>query len=422
MFSALAVFGHVIGWLGILTSLYGAYFVILAVWGEVRKRKASIKARPSVTRFALVVPARNEEAVIGNLINSLQQQNYPADLYTIYIAPNNCTDNTHVIAAAQGAEIFNPFGEIRTKGDVLSQFVKKYMYDKRYDAICVFDADNVVHSDFLQKMNNARLAGAHIAQGFKDSKNPLDSAVALSYSIYYWIIGRFYNASREVLNLSGFVMGTGYMVTTAFLEKIGGWNTKTISEDYEFTAQCVLAGERVHYVSGAIVYDEQPLTFGQSWKQRRRWSTGAFECSRYYLKDLLKQSVRRKCRVCFDVAVTYMGPILFIISLIAAMSQAVVRGSNMHVYSLQLLSAVLLAGILLFILLAVCIEYKSTRRTLRGFGIGASSFGLLLLSWTVINIVTIVKKKRKWEVIAHTRAITIRDEVHHSLRRTVHER
>jgi cellulose synthase/poly-beta-1,6-N-acetylglucosamine synthase-like glycosyltransferase len=404
---------HLMKWIGVLTSLYGVYFVILALWGEMRKRtKARIKAMPPSTRFALVVAARNEADVIGNLITSLQKQNYPAALYDIYVAPNNCTDNTREIAAACGANIFDPVGEIRSKGDVLSQFAEKCMTEQTYDAICVFDADNIVHPDFLQKMNNARLAGAHIAQGFKDSKNPEDNAIASSFSIYFWIIDRFYNASREALGLSSFITGTGFMTTIPFLQKIGGWNTRTITEDYEFSAQCVLAGERVHYVADAIVYDEQPLTFQQSWKQRRRWSTGNIDSSKYYLKDLLKQAILRRSAACLDLAMTYLSPVIFILSVLALLGKAVLLGYNLINSPLtdqtQLLSAGFV-GLVGCILLAALITYKHNRRTLRGFCKAGGFFIFFLLTWMPINIISLLKKQRKWEMIPHTRALTLED-------------
>ncbi|MBW4080599.1 glycosyltransferase family 2 protein [Paenibacillus sp. S150] len=403
---------HWIEWIGVLTSLYGAYFISLALIGEVKK-KTKTKTMPPVTRFALVIAARNEADVIENLVLSLQQQNYPADLYDIFVAPNNCTDNTRELAVSCGAQIFDPVGEIRSKGDVLSQFVKRCLNEKKYDAICVFDADNIVHSDFLQKMNNAKLSGAHIAQGFKDSKNPTDSDIASSFSIYFWIIDRFYNASREALKLSSFITGTGFMVTTAFLERIGGWNTRTITEDYEFSAQCVLAGERVHYVSDAIVYDEQPLTFEQSWKQRRRWSTGNFDSSKYYLRDLLSQAVHKRSAACFDLAMTYLSPVIFILSLAALLGQAVLMGCKFFMPSFtdqpQFLSFGLFLGLVLCSILAVFVTYTSNRKTIRGLCRAISFFMLFLLSWLPINVVSLLKKQRKWEAIAHTRALTLED-------------
>ena len=75
------------------------------------------------------------------------------------------------------------------------------------------------------------------------------------------------------MDLSAMIGGTGFMISSKALEKLGGWNSSTISEDLELTAQCVLAGEKVWWVPKAVTYDEQPLTYEESVKQRRRWSS-----------------------------------------------------------------------------------------------------------------------------------------------------
>lgn len=301
---------------GGLFSLYGLYFCIVAAFG-LKKRQDIPTAKPD-TRFALVIAARNEEAVIGELINSLKAQNYPRSLYDIYVAPNNCTDNTEEVSRAHGAKIFIPTGVIRQKGDVLAQITDKLLGNRKYDAMCVFDADNLVHPDFLQKMNDAYQSGIQVAQGYRNSKNPADSAMATSYAIYYWIVNRFYNGGREALGLSSLVVGSGYMVSTGLLRRLGGWHTQTITEDYEFSGQCVLAGEKVHYVADAMIYDELPLTFAQSWKQRRRWMVGFVQSMRLYMDRLFAAAAERRSAVVLDVALAYVSPVIQLVSLVWA--------------------------------------------------------------------------------------------------------
>ena len=85
--------------------------------------------------------------------------------------------------------------------------------------------------------------------------------------------------------------GSGFAVTTALLRRLGGWHTVTMTEDYEFSAQCAMLGERVHFVPEALIYDEQPLTFRQSWKQRRRWTTGSLQGLQNYGHGLFSSFV-----------------------------------------------------------------------------------------------------------------------------------
>ena len=174
----------------ILLGLYMLYFGAVALFGF-KKRRAVPRTAPK-TRFACVAAARNEEAVIANLVHSLRRQNYPPELFDIIVAPNNCTDGTARAAQAAGAMLYAPQGEIHSKGDVLREVVENVVLAGGYDAMCVFDADNLVHPDFLARMNDAVCAGHVAVQGFRDSKNPEQSAISGCYSICYWMLNRFY--------------------------------------------------------------------------------------------------------------------------------------------------------------------------------------------------------------------------------------
>lgn len=126
--------------LSIPLCLYAVYFGVVALFGLRKKLPAAPQAKPE-KRFALVVAARNEAAVIGHLVDSLYGQDYPRELYEVIVAPNNCTDDTEAVAAGRGARIFRPEGVIRSKGEVLTQVVDKIVLAEEFDAMCVFDAD-----------------------------------------------------------------------------------------------------------------------------------------------------------------------------------------------------------------------------------------------------------------------------------------
>ena len=97
--------------------LVSAYFLIVALFA-LKKPKPIPRANPK-TRFACVIAARNEERVIGELVQSLLRQNYPKTLFDIYVMPNNCTDHTALAAIRAGAQVLRPEGEIRCKGDAV---------------------------------------------------------------------------------------------------------------------------------------------------------------------------------------------------------------------------------------------------------------------------------------------------------------
>lgn len=402
---------------GIALGGYAVYFLLLGVYG-VLKRSDWTAAAPQ-KRFALVVAARNEAAVIGHLVDSLHAQEYPRELFDVIVAPNNCTDNTAEVAKAHGARIFTPQGVIRSKGEVLTQLVDKLVLPDGYDAMCVFDADNLADAQFLQNMNNALCAGAQAVQGFRDSKNPRQSAMSGCYSICYWMLNRFYNMGRNAAGLSALVNGSGFAMTRDLLQRLGGWHTVTMTEDYEISAQCALIGERVHFCHTARIFDEQPTTFAESWKQRRRWTTGAVQGMRLYAGKLLEAGVRHKSAVCFDLFLTFLTPLTTLLGLASGglcLAAAVptrltvlfgiVFTPTRFMLALLLVSAFAgLIGTVLAALVTVQLQHKSPRDMLKGI----CAFWIFLLSQTALTLLSFVREKTTWEPIVHTTAIPIQE-------------
>ena len=261
----------------ILTLLLKAaslWFLAVALFA-LRKPKRYAVCAPR-TRFACLVAARNEEAVIGALVESLKKQDYPDALYDIFVIPNNCTDDTESEALCAGAKIFRCFEPVRCKGDALHEAVA-WLLPQRYDAFCVFDADNIADEQFLARMNDAFCAGAQVCKGAMRAKNPYDSWLSGCYGLYFTLFDTFFSRARMSCGLSSKLVGTGFAVHRAVLERFGGWNTSTIAEDAEFAAQCAANGVRVCFVPGALTYDEAPNDFAVSLRQRRRWCSGIMD-------------------------------------------------------------------------------------------------------------------------------------------------
>ncbi len=395
------------GTMGVLMSLWGLWYLVSGL--ACVRRPMDYGFHPARTKFAVLIAARNEELVVGPLINSLLMQDYPAELYDIWVIPNNCTDNTALAARNCGAKVLECTVPVKSKGEVL-RFAYNRLRGRRYDAWLVFDADNVVDSRFLAEMNNARLAGVLAAQGYRDSKNPYDTAVSGCSSIYYWMMDRFHNGGKTGLGVSAMIGGTGFMVTQRLLDRLGGWRTETISEDLELTAQTVLAGEKVAYVPKAITYDEQPLTWEQSFTQRRRWSSGTLQVAQRYLSELGEQQTRKPRLALFDFEATLLLPAYQLSALAGLVCTALAAslGGRSLLQALALgltaacgnlawaaLTATAAAGVVL------TLEHKWDRRLWKGL----CAYWLFLLTWLPITAVSFWKKTTVWEEIRHTRTM-----------------
>ena len=284
----LSTFQQVLIW---VINIFWVYQFIISVTSLIK-----FKEKPLLIdkkhRFIIALPANNEETVIGNLIKSLKMQDYDKDLFDIYVIADNCTDNTAKIARENGAIVYERFDETKkTKGYALNWFLSKMKVKKDdYDALLVFDADNIVDKNFLNVMNKKLCQGEVLVQGYRDIKNPTDTGVSGGYAIFYWTMNRLYHLARYNMGLSPLINGTAFMVKWDMLID-EGWNTKTLTEDIEFALINISKGVKLGWAKDAIVYDEQPLTFKQSWKQRERWSVRTSSMCKWIFKRFSKSSI-----------------------------------------------------------------------------------------------------------------------------------
>ena len=284
----LSTFQQVLIW---VINIFWVYQFIISVTSLIKFKEKPLLMNKK-HRFIIALPANNEETVIGNLIKSLQMQDYDKDLFDIYVIADNCTDNTAKIARENGAIVYERFDETKkTKGYALNWFLSKMKIKKDdYDALLVFDADNIVDKNFLNVMNKKLCQGEVLVQGYRDIKNPTDTWVSGGYAIFYWTMNRLYHLARYNMGLSPLINGTAFMVKWDMLID-EGWNTKTLTEDIEFALINISKGVKLGWAKDAIVYDEQPLTFKQSWKQRERWSVRTSSMCKWVFKRFSKSSI-----------------------------------------------------------------------------------------------------------------------------------
>ena len=300
-----------------IVTIYWLYQLVVSLCSLVKlKDKPIIEDKQN--RFMAIIPAHNEEKVVGNLIASLKRQNYPKELYDIYVIADNCTDNTAKVAKEAGAIVYERFDEEhKTKGYALNWFLKQKIEENApYDAFCIFDADNIVDENFIKNMNKKLCQGEEVVQGYRDIKNPTDSWITAGYAIFYWTMNRFYHLARYNLGLSPLINGTGFMVKFDII-KPTGWDTNTLTEDIEFSLKTIISGKKLGWATDAIVYDEQPVGFKQSWSQRSRWTVGHIQCLKEYTIPLAVAVKEHKTLMNFDGLLYMIGSIpMFVLTII----------------------------------------------------------------------------------------------------------
>ncbi|MCO6559146.1 MAG: glycosyltransferase family 2 protein [Bifidobacterium sp.] len=253
---------------------------------------------PMDKRYAVLISARNEENVVPNLIDSIRAQIYPAKLVDIWLVADNCTDKTAEVVRGMGCHVverhnLQQIGKGYALTYLLDAMIDKGVADD-YDAFFVFDADNRLDKHYIEEMNKAFQSGFKILTSYRNSTNLSDNWVSSGSALWFIRESRFLNNSRMLFGSSCHVGGTGFMFSREVMQRNNGWKFHLLTEDLEFTMDSVLHGDRIGYCGTAILYDEQPDSFGQSWRQRLRWSKGFLQVFRYYGPQLIKRAVRER--------------------------------------------------------------------------------------------------------------------------------
>ena len=392
-----------------IITIFWLYQVMVSLCSLVKIKDKPLKVNKN-HRFMAIIPAHNEQAVIGNLIESLKKQNYDKELYDIYVIADNCTDNTAKVAKEAGAIVYERYSSTqKTKGYALDWFLQqKIKEDAPYDAFFVFDADNIVDPNFIKNMNKKLCQGEEVVQGYRDIKNPTDSWITAGYAIFYWTMHRFYHLARYNLGLSPLLNGTGFMVKFDII-KPQGWDTVTLTEDIEFSLKRIIKGKRLGWATDAIVFDEQPVDFKQSWSQRSRWTVGHIQCIKEYTKPLILAIKENKTMMNFDGFLYIIGSIpMFIITLLLlATNFLMYAGQGMTETELFInILRYLLPTFLLPVLTAVIAMFLD-RRPIRPMLKGLMCYPLFMGSWLLINFKCLFRRETSWEKIDHVRDIKI---------------
>ena len=227
-------------------------------------------------KYGICIAARNEEKVIGNLIDSINNQDYPKDKYTIFVVADNCDDNTAKVAKEKGAIVYERNDlKHRTKGYALQFLFKNIEKDYKTDSFegyFIFDADNLLKKNYISKMNNAFDAGCKIITSYRNSKNFDENWIASSYALHWIRSIRINHRARSVLRLATNIQGTGFLFSNEIVKN--GWKYTSLTEDRALTADAVAQGYQITYQDEAMFYDEQPTSIKVAFRQRIRWAKG----------------------------------------------------------------------------------------------------------------------------------------------------
>ena len=402
-----------------LTVLYFYQFIyiVIALIGDKKKKLDTYEAK-KLHKFAFIIAARNEQAVIGNLINSIKQQNYPAELIDVIVVADNCTDDTAQIAREHGAICYERFNNMLVgKGYALdycfNKIVEQFGDYTAYDGYFIFDADNVIDKNYVKEMNKVFDRGYNVITSYRNSKNYDTNWITSGYSLWFIREAKYLNNPRMMLKTSCAVSGTGFLVNSSIIKKNNGWKFNLLTEDIQFSVVNILEGEKIGYCESAMFYDEQPTTFKQSWNQRMRWSKGFYQVMFRYGRELIAMMFKKREMFvsCYDMFMTLAPATLLSIGCILLNLIFLAYGAtDVHMLRRILpgtLGSIAFAGVNFYLLMfsigfiTLVTEWNKILAPANKKIKSLFTFPLFMITYVTISLVALVKKV-EWKPIAHS--------------------
>lgn len=397
-----------------LAYAYQIVYLLIGLFGKCKEGKQDAQLK----RYAVLISARNEENVIAELIGSLKNQEYPKELLDIYVIADNCTDSTAKVSEQAGAIVYERFNKNQVgKGYAMDTLISHIFQDKGkeyYEGFFVFDADNYVDKHFVAEMNKMFAADKYAAiTCYRNSKNFCENWISAGYALWFLRESRFLNQPRAAVGASCAVSGTGFLIAADVLREEDGWHYHLLTEDIEFSICCATKGRKIGYCKTAVIYDEQPTEFKQSWDQRLRWSKGFYQVNAKYTGSLLRgiRKPGKKGFACYDMFMTVAPSTLitilsfvfsFVVGIIMLYQPAYVAYRAFRIIRGILWAAVRGISFSLFLygLATMITEWKNIDGPTHKKVLYVFTFPFFMLTYVPISLAALVQKV-EWRPIKH---------------------
>ena len=397
----------------IVCYVYQMYYIAVPF---IKKDKPHAKTENH--KFAVLISARNESAVIRNLLESINTQTYPSELVDVFVVADNCTDNTADIARDCGAIVYERFNKVNVgKGYALNYVLKQIKRNHnadQYDGYFVFDADNVLDPNYIEEMNKTFSDGYEILTSYRNSKNYGDSWISAGYALWFLRESKYLNYSRMLLNTSCAISGTGFMFSKKIAERLDGWKYYLLTEDIEFTVDHVINGYTIGFCKNAVLYDEQPISFKQSVRQRMRWAKGYFQVFCNYGAGLVKGTLKGDSFSCYDMSMSILPAVVYTVCTLTVNASAILAGLLAGISISPVIYALIgsIIGIYttMYIIgvITTVTEWRNIYSTTYKKILYTFTFPIFMMTYIPITVVALFKKV-EWKPIIHSEAKSLAD-------------
>jgi 1,2-diacylglycerol 3-beta-glucosyltransferase len=311
------------------------YNVILIFTLLIHDRSKAVEGEAEDHVFSLMIPCRNEEAVIAKTLNALHLVDYPAWKYQIMVINDGSVDNTRSIAekfASQESNItvFNIPMEAsgRGKSEALNKAFEHLRHTRPFGdnpnwVIGVLDSDGVVRQNILKtasyKLKDPRIGAV---QSLVRINNYREGVLTQLQDIEFVTFAKITQSARSLFKGAVALGGNGQFIRSSILEEIAlspgqYWKQDALTEDLDLGTRVLMRGWENSFISTTAVYQSGVTTLASLYKQRTRWSWGALQCFFYYVVNprVLKSrmALRRKLDLIYYLSATMLPPLILLV-------------------------------------------------------------------------------------------------------------
>lgn len=257
-----------------------AYLLFFAITSFFYKDKNEMKGS-LLRKFLILIPAYKEDKVIINTATEALKQEYPSELFDIYVIADSFEPET--IDLLQKIERIN-YIEVSFKHSTKARSINKALevITEDYDGIIIIDADNLMDADFIQKANRALSNGDKVIQGHRVAKN-LDTSFAILDAISEEINNTIFRKGHIAIRMSSALIGSGmafdFKLYKSIMQKIDTF----ADEDKDLEIKLLLDWNKINYLNDAYIYDEKVSNSKNFVKQRSRWISSQIFYARTFL-------------------------------------------------------------------------------------------------------------------------------------------
>ena len=268
------------------------YHIFLAAIYFLIKEKPGNQNFPKL-KYQILIPAHNEEVLIGRLLESFKQIKYEKALYEVTVIADNCTDRTAEIVSEKGIQVISRWNPAKKGKGFAIQWALEKVDLTPYDVVVIIDADNLIDPDFFSGLNDVFSRGFDAVQCNNTLANPDRNAFTRIMYLARTIDNELYHHAKYKLGLSSFLMGNGMCFSTKILNTYK-WTTTTLAEDYEYYSKLVSHDILIGFSRKSKVFHQESIGVRHATRQRLRWSSGRFHVARTQGFDLLKKGLKEK--------------------------------------------------------------------------------------------------------------------------------